>query len=154
MCGRFHIDITEPEWREIIYDVMQKHPLDTIKQGEIFPTEQAPVLITGYERPEAEYYKWGYDKPAGQKGVMINARAETVTEKPMFSRDFLERRCLIPVSGFYEWSKARQKYLYRKPDGLLYLGGFYRRRPDNNTFIILTKDAAQPVAAIHDRIPP
>ena len=153
MCGRFHIDITEPEWRDIIYEVQRRNPGETVKQGDVCPTDKTPVIVARGGRATPGLLAWGYDKPAGAKGVIINARAETVTERPMFASDFMQRRCLIPASGFYEWSRDKTKYLYRKPRGLLYLGGFYRTRGGKSTFVILTKEATPPVSAVHDRIP-
>ena len=72
----------------------------------------------------------------------------------MFRRDFFERRCLLPASGFYEWSSSKQKYLFhRSDDKPLFLGGFYKRLSDKNPCIILTKEATPPVKDFHDRIP-
>lgn len=153
MCGRFHIDITEPEWRDIIYEMQRRDQGGTVRQGDVCPTDKAPALVLRDGRITPELLAWGYDKPAGAKGVIINARAETVTERPTFASDFLQRRCLIPASGFFEWSKDKKKYFYRKPRGLLYLGGFYRTRGGRSTFVILTKEATPPVSDVHDRIP-
>lgn len=95
----------------------------------------------------------GNDKFGG-KGVLINARAETVTDKLTFRKSFLERRCLIPASGFYEWDTQKNKYYFNRSDGkVLYLGGFYRNEDGENRFIILTKQSTPPVEKHHNRIP-
>lgn len=153
MCGRFHIDISEPEWRDIIEAAMRRAPDAAIKQGEVRPTDSAPVIALAGEKSTAELMSWGYAKPAGAKGVIINARAETVRERPLFGGDFGARRCVVPANAFWEWSRDKTKFVCRKPQGLLYLGGLWRLRGGRREFVILTKEATPPVAAIHDRIP-
>ena len=70
------------------------------------------------------------------------------------SGKFLERRCLIPASGFYEWDTQKNKYYFKRSDGkVLYLGGFYRNEDGENKFIILTKQSTPPVDKYHHRIP-
>ncbi|MCH2160094.1 MAG: SOS response-associated peptidase [Oleiphilaceae bacterium] len=62
---------------------------------------------------------WGI-KPSWAKRILINAQAETVAEKPTFRRAFADRRCVVPCSGWYEWSSvdgAKTKYLFESKDG-------------------------------------
>ena len=66
----------------------------------------------------------------------------------------MERRCLVPANGFYEWDHDKHKrYFTRENDALLYLCGFYRTENKEPHFIILTKNATPPVSAYHHRIP-
>ena len=121
-----------------------------IKFGDIYPTYYVPVLTQGKHPLLCE---WGFNRFDG-KGIMINARAETVTDKISFRKNFLARRCLIPASGFYEWDTNKQKYYFNRADGkLLYLGGFYRNEDGIDKFIILTKQSTPPVEKYHNRIP-
>lgn len=152
MCGRFQVNIDEPELLEILND-LQKEGREPSELGEMYPTELAPALAARNGSVAAGLFRWGYEKFDG-KGVLINARAETVREKPLFRRDFFERRCAIPASGFFEWSPDKTKYYFRKQaGGLLYLGGFFKRSGGEEKFIILTKDATPPVSQFHHRIP-
>ncbi len=153
MCGRFEFNLGDPYMESIFNDLQKRYNYDGLHPGEIFPSEKVPALVMKNGNVTTELLTWGYDK-FNEKGVIINARSETVTEKPMFRRDFFERRCLLPASGFYEWSSSKQKYLFhRSDDKPLFLGGFYKRLSDKNPCIILTKEATPPVKEFHDRIP-
>lgn len=115
MCGRFQVNIDEPELLEILND-LQKEGREPPELGEMYPTELAPALAARNGSVAAGLFRWGYEKLDG-KGVLINARAETVREKPLFRRDFFERRCAVPASGFFEWSPDKKKYYFRKQAG-------------------------------------
>lgn len=148
MCGRFHLGFSHKETQEIIREIPYEQQI-MLKFGDIFPTSFAPV-ITAEENFAA---RWGFEK-FDQKGILINARAETVTQRRTFRKSFLERRCLIPSNGFYEWDSEKNKYYFtRKDGGLIYLCGFYRVEDGEPRFIILTKNATPPVAKYHNRIP-
>ena len=84
---------------------------------------------------------------------IINARAETVTEKPMFPRSIAFQRCVIPATGFYEWDAAKHKYFFQMPGQPIYLAGIYDTINGVNCFIILTTAPNDSVASIHDRMP-
>ena len=68
--------------------------------------------------------KWGYQLPST---LVINARAETALEKPLFRESVRSRRCLIPSTGFYEWDGQKRKYLFTLPgEGVTLYGGAVR----------------------------
>ena len=158
MCGRYYIETDTEELRQIIAEVEQKqgnseaHAM--MKAGEIFPTNIVPVIGSD----GASLMKWGY---SGYKNRVINARSETAFEKPMFRKSLLERRCLIPASGYYEWrraesgSKSKQKYALYRPGRPLYMAGIWRREQGEAlpVFVILTREAGPAIADIHDRMP-
>jgi putative SOS response-associated peptidase YedK len=128
--------------------------------GEIFPSTIASVVANN----EIIAMKWGFPHWKNS-GVIINARAETAADKNMFRRPLKERRCVVPSSGFYEWSrssnrKAKDKYLFRQPDSgtTLYMAGIsntFRDALGNeyDAFTILTTEASDSVAPFHDRMP-
>jgi putative SOS response-associated peptidase YedK len=100
--------------------------------------------------------KWGFAGFSGKP--IINARSETALQKPMFQQAMLERRCLIPASGYYEWQKSgaeKTKYRFYLSGGPMYFAGCYRQ--DKNSplanFVILTRQAVGGVEAIHERMP-
>lgn len=84
---------------------------------------------------------------------MINARAETVCEKPMFRRSMAAQRCVIPATSFYEWDAARHKYQFALPGEPLYLAGLYDNVDGANRFVILTTTPNASMHGIHDRMP-
>ncbi|MDL2218097.1 SOS response-associated peptidase [Christensenellaceae bacterium OttesenSCG-928-M15] len=159
MCGRYYIEIEEPEMRDILHAVERnlgntaQHA--AMKMGEIFPTNIVPVQAAdlGYT-----LMKWGFSRYDG-KGQVINARSETASEKPMFRTSLLESRCIVPASYYFEWEKVgtkKIKYSFRMPDaGLLYLAGLYRVEQNSEVpvFTILTRDAAPQLMQIHHRMP-
>lgn len=154
------------EIREIMQEINRRyagtpeHAL--IKSGEIFPSNIVPVLSQQGKDTEAHLFSWGFPSWQG-KGLIINARSETVTEKPMFRQAFLNRRCIIPSTGFYEWKhidgqKKKDKYLFRLPGRMvLYMAGIYALLEKDNIkfpgFVILTTAANSSVKTIHDRMP-
>ena len=104
MCGRFTASF---EFREIKirFSLQRDIPL-LVPRYNIAPSQEVPVIIQNDGKNELKPMKWGLvpawapDKSIGER--MINARAETITEKPSFRRLVESRRCLIPADGFYE----------------------------------------------------
>ena len=89
-----------------------------------------------------------------KKGVIINARAETVFEKKTFRDSVINRRCVIPSTGFYEWDSARRKYLFRlEGTNTLYMAGIYSYYQDEPRFVILTTQANDSMKDVHNRMP-
>lgn len=160
MCGRYlAIDAGEiVEHREIINEINERYkdtPLPgAMAAGEVFPTNVAPVLVSGKEGPAPALMKWGWPKRQGG-GVIINARCETAAEKGMFAGPLMSRRCVVPAAGFFEWRGEhgkKQKYLFRPPEGrALYMAGLFDAYA--NAYVILTAPANAAVAPYHDRMP-
>jgi len=103
------------------------------------------------QRRKAAVLRWG----AGNK--LINARAETLLERPAFRNAFLQYRCLVPASGFYEWQAVagRKQPWYVSPRGepLLALGGIVLLWQGVRSVAIVTTAANSLMAKIHDRMP-
>ncbi len=166
MCGRYAVSTEEEviEIREIIHEINQKlantPELTRMKTGEIFPTEIAPVLAIQAGIRQAQLMKWGFPKWQGS-GVVINAREETAAQKSMFRASLLTRRCVVPSTGFFEWSHGpgkKEKYLLRLPDAALYMAGIYNVFRDEQqrcypAYTILTTAANASVSMLHDRMP-
>ncbi len=155
MCGRYYVDDeTSREIRKIL-EHLDNTDLSggTYKTGEIFPTERVPVLTKDDKSVKPAIYKWGF--PGFQnKGVLINARSETATEKKTFRESVMHRRCIIPANGFYEWDKSKNKYYFhRDSSDMIYMAGFYQNFNHENRFMILTTAANDSMSAIHHRMP-
>ena len=85
---------------------------------------------------------------------IINARKETIWEKPSFRHLIQNRRCLLPASCFYEWDSEKHKAtLSGKDDEMLFLAGVYQAEPEGGRFVIITAPADETVRPIHDRMP-
>ena len=151
MCGRYCLYDNGNEELRAILDRTE----GDYKTGEIFPTDKAPVLIQqgGKIRPLA--VTWGFPGFRG-KGVIINARAETVHEKAMFRDCLLTKRCVIPSSGFFEWSHTgpKTKYQFNLPSSpALFMAGLYQNFGDKRCYVIITTAANESMAEIHNRMP-
>ena len=163
MCGRYAFDDFEEiyEARKILEDISEKLGEDAasgVKTGEIFPSENAAVVAQTKTGRRAYPMPWGY--PFGKR-LIINARSETMLEKPMFQKSVLHQKCLVPCTGFYEWSVRggkKQKFLIR-PEGerFFYLAGLYRPFYENKKqkypFVVITAPASDYMKDIHQRMP-
>lgn len=168
MCGRYYFDIYEEELREII-EGFQKDLSEDFKTGEVFPSEKSLIMVRQGDKTRPIVAKWGFEK-LNHKGLIINARAETLSEKPMFQKLVKYNRCIVPASGFFEWDKSadgtRNKYYFEKPNSILYMAGLFGTyHPkaeqlslfDNNieqvSYVIITRNANEYMEGIHNRMP-
>lgn len=169
MCGRkYNLPLqdwaTYREMLELGYDFP---PDFTQPNYNIAPSHEVPVVAFHDGERKMRLMRWGLlpfwakDKSIGYK--MINARAETVEEKKSFSPCLKARRCVIPVSGFYEWKRAsktdKQAYAIRRTDDRpLLLAGLwsYNTKIDEagiHSYTVLTHEPNAVVADIHNRMP-
>ena len=101
-------------------------------------TNAAPILLSDGQKMTPKPMIWGFPSFKG-KGVIINARGETALGKPMFRRSVLERRCIVPTTGFYEWDSQKRKYHFRLPgQDRLYLAGLWNVFQGEERFVVLT----------------
>lgn len=165
MCGRFFVSPDDPELNEILWQLEEENRrarrgLPPVKSGQLFPTDHAAVIAALRREPAPVQMQWGFRMPPDGR-LLINARAETVQEKPAFREHVRQHRCLIPASYYYEWKRGpavRQKirHILRDPrHTTLYMAGVFRmEQPDDvPRFVILTRRAARAIADIHDRMP-
>jgi putative SOS response-associated peptidase YedK len=161
MCGRYVVfsekDIEEIN--QIIREVSERFGKDSVKTGEIYPTNQAPVFVAEKGTLQTTLMTWGLPQ-YNRSGVIINARAETAHEKRTFKTALDLRRCVIPSTGFYEWThnadkKAKEKFLFNLSDGpMLYMAGLYNLVPNElPRYVVLTTEANDSMKEIHNRMP-
>jgi putative SOS response-associated peptidase YedK len=166
MCGRFTLFHT-PE--EVAERFGVNSILETAAQYNIAPTQNIAVVTQNGTRHMESFHwglipSWAKDPAIGSK--MINARAETLAEKPSFRTALSRRRCLIPADGFYEWQAAQDgpkavktpMYLHRKDSGLFAFAGLWDEwhTPDGSPLrscTIVTTTPNSVAAPIHDRMP-
>ena len=155
MCGRYTLftDREIEDLEDILAKIDDDVKKERMKTGEIFPSEIVPVLIRQSDEIKPRLLTWGFPGYK-KKQLIINARAESAGEKPMFRSALESRRCVIPSTGFYEWDRNKRKYLFNMPDSdMLYMAGLYHRFEEEDRFVILTRDANASVAPIHHRMP-
>lgn len=129
------------------------------------PGQQLPV-ITNFLPKELSYFYWGLLPPWAKDPKlafhMINARGESLQEKPAFEDAFREKRCLIPADGFFEWKKqGKQKIPYHirlRSQEMFAFAGLWEEWKDEegrvkNTFSIVTTQANQIMKPLHHRMP-
>ncbi len=154
MCGRYSLAPDESkEIAQIVAEVQSRFGVSSIHTGEIYPTNSVPVLLPEGKKMAPKPMTWGFPSFKG-KGVIINARGETAYDKPMFRRPLLERRCVVPTTGFYEWDKRKTKYLFRlSGKNVLYLAGLWGAFQGEKCFVVLTTAPNDTIINIHDRMP-
>ncbi len=161
MCGRYMI-VNHQEISERFQ--LRQIPLGLFSTFNAAPTQGLPVVIEVADgERELRLMRWGlipcWRKGAGKAPAPINARAETLLEKPMFRSLVGSKRCVVPANGFYEWRKEggrKQPYLVRCKDGDLFgFAGLYDELPDGEggSFTIITTTPNELVAPLHDRMP-
>lgn len=173
MCGRYAMfgPVSISRAAKAAVDDMQVDLESLLNQREpqynLAPTQRAPVLLHGEDGPKLEAMRWGLipswakDEKIGSK--LINARAETVVEKPSFRAAFKKHRCLVPASGYFEWKGedgAKQPYFIHDPDGyFLMFAGLWEGWKDGtdadwlHSFTIITGEPGKVSGDIHDRQP-
>lgn len=164
MCGRFTIDAGLEEIMNT-FMVDQNH-IDYNPNYNVAPTHKVPVVINEGSNRVLDAFQWGLipvwakDKKIGYK--MINARAETVSEKPAYGRLLKSKRVVIPSTGFYEWKKEgsdKQPYRFQLKDKSVYgFAGLWDEWTESNgekirSCTIITTRPNELVEDVHDRMP-
>jgi putative SOS response-associated peptidase YedK len=174
MCGRFVGHFNTEELIAEIGEAVDEFGLKLrvpefdgplLQNFNVAPTHVVPILRVIRDEVVVDVMRWGLipiwakDPNIGSK--MINARSETITEKPSFKGLVPGHRCIIPMSGFYEWNrdnpKAKIPYFVKRSDGRLMLSaGIWSDSPivdEARTFSLITRDSVADLSAIHDRSP-
>lgn len=166
MCGRYSLATPDP------FDVRARFPIgesvEVRRRFNIAPGDEVLAVTTDKEgEPRGELLRWGlvpsWAKAPDTGLKMINARVETVAERPAFKRAFERWRCLIPADGFYEWQRAgggpkRPFHITDERGALFAFAGLWSvwHAPDGGTLrtcTILTTAANRAIAELHDRMP-
>ena len=165
MCGRFTLTAPPSQIAELfdLDELPDLRPRFNVAPGQDVATVQQPgeggrVLVM---RRWGLIPGWAKDPKIGSR--LINARSETVAEKPAFRAAFKRRRCLVPADGFYEWAATprgpKQPHHLRRPDrGVFAIAGLHERWHEGEerwreTCTLLTTEANATVAPIHGRMP-
>jgi len=165
MCGRYALQCTAEKLRQR-YDLPYEafEGLNFSPSEEIFPSGQAPVILPEnqeHTQKRLALYHWGFS-PSFASSLIINARGESVENKPTFRDSFYKRRCLVPVTSFYEWqdtNKGKIKYkISLKKEDLFSLAAIYKVYQTDDgksrpSYCIITTSAVRKIKPIHPRMP-
>ena len=162
MCGRYTLI---SDRRAVARLLALDDAPELFPRYNVAPTLSILAVRQGAEKREAVTLQWGlfpsWSKEASGSGL-INARAETVADKPAFRSAFRRRRCLVPADGFFEWQarpRGKQPFLFRRPDGAPFaIAGLWETwtAPDGSaveTCALLTTQANAVVRPVHERMP-
>ncbi len=167
MCGRFSLTDIGSIFSRFGVIVSKDINKKITPHYNIAPTQKIPVIYKDKNQEnKIEFMKWGLvpfwaeDPKIGHK--MINARAETLTQKPSFKHLLKSKRCLVPSSGFYEWKRIDKRkvpyYIGIKNSRIFSFAGLYDNWKDSvgnelKTFTIITTNSNNTLRPIHNRMP-
>jgi putative SOS response-associated peptidase YedK len=162
MCGRFSLTAS-------LEEIRQNFSLDVVTcelepRSEVFPSQQVPAIILHDSKIRLGQLTWGLipSWAKEKKGTgHINARMESLAQKPSFKASFKKRRCLVIADGFYEWKadleKANRKirYYFQLPSKtpFAFAGLWDTWQKDYHGCTIVTKESVGEIRDIHDRMP-
>jgi putative SOS response-associated peptidase YedK len=165
MCGRYYIaqEDNDEEIARILAGMNRDLPgVSEMKMGEIFPSQIAPVIVNTPSGWAVKPMRWGFPSQRSN-GLVINCRSEKADVTPMFSRAVQQGRCLIPMTGFFEWQhtaggKKGQKYRFTLAGKQsMFLAGICAGGAEAygecGVFSILTQAADAQMSPFHHRMP-
>lgn len=161
MCGRYTARFTDKAYlpEELVAVIPTFAP-----RYNIAPQQTAPIIRWLDGKPVFKELRWGF-RPAWMKDknkAQINARAETVFEKPMFKHSALNRRCLVLTSGWYEWQQSagsKQPFAFRLKDHAsfafagIWTSWYGEHETQEDSYCIITTHANPVAAPVHSRMP-
>lgn len=165
MCGRFAITLPNDAMAQL-FAAQPSNALPTVPNFNVCPTNQVHVVRNGETGRQLLPMRWGFlphwYKAANGGPLLINARAETLAEKPAFRAACRERRCLLVATGFYEWTKSAQDtrlpwYIHRRDGAPIAFAGVWQdwgaTEARQSTCAIVTTAANAHMSKVHHRMP-
>jgi putative SOS response-associated peptidase YedK len=163
MCGRYGLG--ESSWAEYHDALSIINQKQTKPRFNIAPTQSAPICYASGNTLKSTDARWWF-VPSWHKGdvkdwkaTTFNAKIETAREKPTFRSAWKNNRCIVPATGYYEWTgeKGKKQPWYISVNQnvpVFFFAGLYSKRPDGQfTYTILTRDAEAEIAQLHKRMP-
>lgn len=165
MCGRFAITLPSEAMAQL-FNAVPGNDLPEVPNYNVCPTNAVHILRSDDGQRRLGAARWGFlphwYKAPNAGPLLINARAETIAEKPAFKAAARARRCLIPATGFFEWTKDADGtrlpwYLHRADGAPLVFAGIWQDWEREGTHVttcaIVTTAANTAISAIHHRMP-
>jgi len=163
MCGRYSIT-TPPEAMTRLFNIEGPVP-NFLARYNVAPSQDVPVVRQAGAARQLAMVRWGLIPSWAKEGAkpLINARGESVAEKPSFRTAFRRRRCLLPADGFYEWRRPEEGpktpfSIRLREGGPFVMAGIWETwaaadGSELDTCAIITTDANKTLAPIHHRMP-
>ena len=149
MCGRYFNDNENERILSLYEKAKDVNPNIDLKNGDICPGDIAPLLNC---ENRISVQKWGIENPYKKNAIIINSRSETILEK--FKPYFENSRSVIPCSGYYEWTRDKEKYYFDlSKEKILFLCGISTGKTIDDRFSIITREACDEFHNIHPRMP-
>lgn len=165
MCGRFAITLPDDAMVQM-FDAAPANDLPPVPRYNVCPTQPVAAVVSRDGRRHVGPMRWGFIprwyKTPTDGPLLFNARGETIAEKPAFRDAARQRRCLIPASGFFEWTKEGETrlpwYITRANDAPMVFAGVWQVWHGSEgariaSCAIVTTAAKGPMADLHDRVP-
>ena len=164
MCGRFSLQTPEDKIREA-FNLQVGMQLNLSPRYNIAPSQDIPIIRDTEEGHELTLAKWGliphWSKEPQTKYSTINARIETVAEKPTYRTSFKSKRCLIPADGFYEWKNINGRkiphFIHMRKGGVFAFAGIWDRWEGEGETLdscsIIVMPSNEVMRPIHVRMP-
>lgn len=161
MCGRF-INLTGINSIKKIFNLDSSLNINLLSFN-ISPSQNCHIIFKKNDL-KIDVAKWGYsfnDSKTNQEKSAINSRLETLTNKILFKEFYYERKCIIPLNGYYEWSIKDNKkipfFIHLPPAEPMYLAGIWKYNDykinNHKVFTVITKNANKYIEEIHNRMP-
>jgi putative SOS response-associated peptidase YedK len=164
MCGRFTLASPDPSQIRERFPIGER--LEVRRRFNVAPGDDVLAVVRRGAQPEGALLRWGLvphwaSNPRDLGVTTINARAETVAERPLYRDAFARKRCLVVADGFYEWSGGTPHWITREDGEPFAFAGLWASwRPPADDAVeplrsctIVTTAATGPVRALHDRMP-
>ncbi|MDB4409333.1 SOS response-associated peptidase [Gammaproteobacteria bacterium] len=164
MCGRFALHTPATKIEEVFH-LPDNSALELKPRYNIAPSQDVPVIRDTDTEREMVMARWGliptWSKEAKSKYSTINARIESVAEKPTYRTPFKRRRCLIPADGFYEWKMVNSQkvphHIRMRDSSVFAFAGLWDHWEDENesldSCVIITTPSNEAMKPIHERMP-
>ena len=167
MCGRYRCSIKIGDLIEEYNINVNEWNIDVFSpKDQIYPTQYSPILFNNEGNSIVKTMHWGlvpyWAKDKKYASKMINARSETLLEKPSFKNLVNNNRCIIVTNGYYEWKNEKNKkipyLIHKNNNGFLAMGGLWDRWKSPNgevidSYTIITKSSIDKLKSIHHRMP-
>ena len=162
MCGRYtFFDNIDSLQHSLNIDVIDSNIINHQASYNISPTQNAPVVFEENNKRILKNMRWGlipsWAKDNSFASKLINARSETIADKPSFKNLITTNRCVVLANGYYEWvnvdNKKHPYFIYSGENTMISMAGLWTEWKDVISFTIITKKSDISISHLHHRMP-